>query len=58
MFGVKSIRILVETFSSINFVGLHPLLSNLWADKWDLREDYGGPNLGEKGFQLFQLLYF
>ena len=25
-------------------------------DKWDLREGYGGPNLGEKGFQLFQLL--
>jgi len=27
-----------------------------WPDKWDLREGYGGPNLGEKGFQLFQLL--
>ena len=56
MFGVKSIRVLVETFPSINFVGLHPLSSNLWADKWDHREGYGRPNLGEKGFQLFQLL--
>jgi hypothetical protein len=56
VFGVKSIRVLVETFPSINFVGLHPLSSNLWADKWDHHEGYGGPNLGEKGFQLFQLL--
>ena len=23
-------------------------LSNLWPDKQDLREGYGGPNLGEK----------
>ena len=27
-----------------------------WPEKWDLRERYGGPNLGEKDFQLFQLL--
>ena len=57
MFGVKSIRVLVETFPSVNFVGLHPLSSNLWADKWDLCEEYSGPNFDEKGFQLFQLLY-
>ena len=25
-------------------------------DMWDLREEYGGPNFGEKGSQLFQLL--
>jgi len=39
-------------------VGLHPFSSNLWPDKWDLREEYGGPNFGEKEFQLFQLLYY
>ena len=50
MFGVKSIRSLVETFSFINFVGLHPLSSNLWPDKWDLREEYRESNLDEKGF--------
>ena len=38
--------------------GLHPFSSNLWADKWDLREEYGGTNFGEKGFQLFQLLQY
>ena len=27
-----------------------------WPDKWDLHEGYDGLNLGEKCFQLFQLL--
>ena len=56
MLGVKNIRILVEHFPSINFMGLHPFSSNLWPDKCDLHERYGGPNLGEKEFQLVQLL--
>ena len=25
-------------------------------DKWGLREEYGGPNLGKEEFQFFQLL--
>ena len=54
--GVKRIRILVEIFSFYQFRGSTPLSSNLWPDKWDLREGYGGPNFGEKEFQLFQLL--
>ena len=29
-----------------------------WPDKWNLHEGYGGPNLGEKEFQLFQLLQY
>ena len=33
-----------------------PFRQTFWPDKWDFREWYGGPNLGEKGFQLFQLL--
>ena len=28
--------------------------SNRWADKQDLCKGYGGPNFGEKEFQLFQ----
>ena len=28
------------------------------SHKWDLHERYGGPNLGEKSFQLFQLLQY
>ena len=43
-------------FPSINFLGLHSLSSNLQTVKWGLREGYGGPNIGEKRFQLFQLL--
>ena len=43
-------------FPSINFVSLHSLSSNLQTVKWGLREGYGGPNIGEKRFQLFQLL--
>ena len=39
-------------------MGLHPLSSNLLPDKWDLCEGYGGPNIGEKRFQLFQLLQY
>lgn len=35
---------------------LHPLLSNLWADKWDLRKKYDGSNLGEKGFNYFNFI--
>ena len=42
--GVKSIKILVGNIDE-----------TFWTDKWSLHEGYGGPNLGEKGFQLFQL---
>ena len=56
MFGVKSVRILVKIFFFYQFRGSTPLSSNLWPDKWDLHEGYGGPNLGEKEFQLFQFL--
>ena len=47
MFGVKSIRILVETFSFYQFRGSTP--SFVWADKWDLCEGYGEPNFILKG---------
>jgi len=32
-----------------------PFRRTFWLDKWGLCEGYGGPNLCEKGFQLFQL---
>ena len=54
----KIFRFWWKYFSSISFVGLHLFWSNLWPDKWDLYERYGGPNLGEKSFQLFQLLQY
>ena len=48
--GEKNMSFEWKHFSSINFVGLHLLSSNLWTVKWDLREGYGGSNLGEKMF--------
>jgi len=48
--GEKNMSFWWKYFPSINFVGLHTLSSNLWAVKWDLREGYGRPNLGEKMF--------
>ena len=33
-----------------------PFCQTFGSDKWNLREGYDGPNLGEKGFQLLQLL--
>ena len=47
----KSNRILVENIDQTN---PPPFRQTFWPDKWGLREGYGGPNLGEKGFQLFQ----
>ena len=45
-------------FSCFNFKKWDstPFRQTFWPDKWDLREGYSGPNLGEKYFQLFQLL--
>ena len=56
IFGEKNKPFGWKHFLSINFVSLHTLSSKLWPDKWGLREGYSGPNLGEKEFQLFQLL--
>ena len=35
-----------------------PFCQTFWPDKWGLREGYDEPNLGEKEFQLFQLLFY
>ena len=32
-----------------------PFRETFWPDKWGIHEEYGGPNFGEKEFQLFQL---
>jgi hypothetical protein len=53
---VKSISFWQKYFLSINSVGLRSFSQTFWYVKWDLYEKYGGPNLGEKVFQLFQLL--
>ena len=47
--GVKKIRILVEIFFfHINFVGLHLLLSKLWAGKWTSVRNMAGLILKRK----------
>ena len=43
-------------FLSIKNWDSTPYRQNFWHDKWDLCEGYGGPNFGEKRFQMFQLL--
>ena len=45
---------LVENIDEINLPP--PFRQTFWPDKWGLCEGYDGPNLGEKEFQLFQLL--
>ena len=42
-------------FPSIKKWDSTPFRQTIWPDKWDLHEEYGGSNLGEKDFQLFQL---
>ena len=54
--GEKKIRILVEIFSIYQKMDSTLLRQTFRPDMWDLREGYGGPNFGEKGSQLFQLL--
>jgi hypothetical protein len=56
-FGVKKVlEFWQKYFRNINFVGLDTSIETSRAGKWDLHEGYGGSNLGEKRFQLFQLL--
>jgi hypothetical protein len=55
-FGEKSFSFWVQTFSLYQKMGLHPVRQTFWSVKWDLCKEYGRPNLGEKWFQLFQLL--
>jgi len=51
---VKKKAFWVETFFlSIKKWDSTSFRQTCWPDKWDLREGYGGPNLGEKCFQLF-----
>jgi hypothetical protein len=40
-------------FPSIKKWDSTPFRQTFWPDRWDLYEGYGGPNLGEKSFQLF-----
>ena len=51
---VTNISILVETFSFYQNMDLYSFRQTFWHDKWDLPEGCGGPNVGEKIFQLFQ----
>ena len=53
MFGGKKLEFWWKYFPSINFVGLHPLSSNLYLVKWDLHEGYGGSNLVVNGSYYF-----
>ena len=54
MFDVKSIMILVKIFFFYQFrESILFFFSNLWSEKWDLCEGYGGYNFDEKEFQLF-----
>ena len=45
----------MEIFSLYQKLGLHPFRQTSGPDLWDLRERYGGSNLGEKAFKLFQI---
>ena len=56
MLGVKSVRILVETFSFYQKWDSTPFRQTFRAGERDLRERYGEPNFGENCFQLYQLL--
>ena len=55
-FGEKNIVFGWKHFPSIKKWDSTHFRQTFGPDKWDLREGYGRPNLGEKGFQLFQLL--
>jgi hypothetical protein len=57
--GEKTIRFCHKRSPNCNFLILHspstyPL--SITYDGWDRHEGYGGPDLGEKSFQLFSLL--
>ena len=52
-FGEKNIAFGWKYFPSIKKWDSTHFRQISRPDKWDLREGYGGPNLGEKGFQLF-----
>ena len=56
IFGEKKQAFWVETFSSIKKWVFTPFRQTFRPDNWVLRERYGGPNFGEKEFQLFKFL--
>ena len=58
MLGFKKKGFWWKHFESVEKWDSTSFRQTFCPDKWDLREGYGEPNLSEKGFQLFQLLWF
>ena len=51
--GEKSKELLAETFPNSQFLWVSTPSTSLGPDRWIQCEGYGGPNMGEKSFQLF-----